>query len=122
MTHRRQELGRAGEDVAASYLESLGWEILDRNVHFRVAELDIVALDGATIVFVEVRTLTRSRGVRAVDSVRGAKHRKLTLAARIYLQRAREFSRAARFDVIGVDGRRGVIVDHVRSAFAATYR
>jgi putative endonuclease len=116
---RRQKLGDRGECIAVSYLESLGWKVLDRNVHFRVAELDIVAFDGPELVFVEVRTLFRTQGIRAVDTVRRSKHRKLTLAARLYIQRARLFSVSARFDVIGVDGRNGRVVDHVRSAFLA---
>lgn len=120
MSDERIQLGRRGEQIAASYLQSMDWKILGRNVDFRVAELDIVADDGRDIVFVEVRTLWRHDRVRAVDTVRWSKHRKLTLAARLYLGRSCLHGRFARFDVIGVDGRRGMVVDHIRGAFEAT--
>lgn len=56
----RMELGRAGEDFAARYLEDLGCRILERNFRCRYGEIDIIALDGSTICFVEVKTRSRT--------------------------------------------------------------
>ena len=52
------ELGRRGEDVAAAFVCRKGWRILERNWHYRHLELDMVALDGLELVFVEVKTRT----------------------------------------------------------------
>lgn len=55
MTAQRQQLGRTAEDLVATRLVAVHWEILERNARTRYGELDIVALDGRTLVFVEVK-------------------------------------------------------------------
>ncbi len=61
----RRRLGRLGEDLAAAHLERLGLAMLARNVRTRHGEIDLIAFDGGTLVFVEVKTRARSaRGAR----------------------------------------------------------
>lgn len=119
----RRERGREGEEIAARYVASLqGWQILARNVYFRAGELDLVALDGEQLVFVEVRSRWTQRGPRAEDSITRTKQRKLTIAAQLWLQRNPIWRRyRARFDVIAVDLRASKVAAHHRSAFYAAY-
>jgi putative endonuclease len=101
--HRKQ-LGNFGEQVAADYLLQRGYTILHRNWRRRGGELDIVARDGAALVFVEVRTRsTRTHG-SAEESVDWRKQRQVRKIAAQYLteQQLDAFCRDLRFDVITV--------------------
>lgn len=111
--------GQRGEAIACSYLERLGFGLVARNVAFRVGELDIVAEDGDTLVFVEVRSRLGRSGPAAADTVTLPKQRRLTRAAQMFLARYRGACPNARFDVVGVDLAAGRVVRHVRGAFDA---
>ncbi len=115
-------LGPRGEDAAARYLRRRGYRILGRGQSWKGGELDIVALDGQTIVFVEVRTRQSDTPTRPEESVDLNKQRRLTRLAVGYLKRHRLFDRPARFDVIAIvwpDGRRRPEIRHVENAFSA---
>lgn len=116
----RQLAGDAAEDAACARLEAAGCRILARNVRYREGEIDIVADDAGTLVFVEVR-MRSSDGFGGADgSVDRFKQRKLLLAAQVFLHQ-RFGSGAAvppcRFDVITADG--SGVRDWIRAAFAA---
>jgi len=117
----RRAIGSLGERVAARHLLRLGYRILERNVRCRLGEIDLVALDGATVVFVEVKG-GRATGMGCPEEkLTPGKQRRLTLLARWYLQRRRWLARPARFDVVAVDwGPRGPAVRHIADAFPAT--
>lgn len=115
----RQAAGAAGETVAQHYLEGLGWQVIGRNVRYRIGELDIVADDGSQLVFVEVRTRRTASGPRAEDTVASDKRRKLIRAARMYLMRYTGPRASSRFDVVAVDGARSRVMAHHRGAFEA---
>src|SRR3954470_6331324 len=116
----RQHLGRLGEQLAAEHLERLGYAILARNHRTRFGELDLVACDGATIVFCEVKT-RRGRG-EPWDALHDAKRTQVRRMARAWLTEVTERPRAVnlRFDAIGVcidpQGRL-TRLDHVEDAF-----
>ena len=96
---RQQIAGRAGEDSAAAALAEEGYEILTRNYHTREGEIDLVAKDKNTIVFVEVkcrRTGAYGCGAEAVDS---RKQEKIRRAARAYLLEEGLWEQEVRFDV-----------------------
>ncbi|HTO06334.1 MAG TPA: YraN family protein [Myxococcota bacterium] len=117
----RRAAGRAGEELAREYLERAGFRIVARNLHLRHAELDLVALDGATLVFVEVRLRRGDRYGSAAESVDARKRRRLTAAASAALARG-ELPRAARyrFDVIAIDSAHDPPrLTHLRDAFWA---
>lgn len=95
-------LGRAGEDVACSYLEARGYRIVARNVRYSVGEVDIVARDGETLVFVEVRTRRSREHDEIGETVTPAKQRRVTRAALRYLRKHPGPGRPLRFDVITV--------------------
>lgn len=116
----RQRAGDAAESAACARLEAEGCRILDRNVRFREGEIDIVADERGTLVFVEVR-MRRSDAFGGADgSVDVFKRRRLLRAAQRYLARrfgARAVLPPCRFDVITADG--DGIRDWIRDAFAA---
>ena len=103
-----QRIGDAAEALALAHLHAHGLRPLARNVRFKGGELDLVMLDGDTLVFVEVRRRGRGAFGDALDSVDARKARRLVLAARLYLQREpRHARRDCRFDVVAFDGDAG---------------
>ena len=108
----RHTFGRSGEDAAAEHLRRRGFEILARNVRTAFGEIDVVALDGDVVVFVEVKARRGGGGLEAVDA---RKQRRLSRLALAFLARAGWLDRAARFDVVAVasDG----ACTHVENAF-----
>lgn len=118
MVDGRRETGRRGEDAAAAFVAALGWRIVARNFRCRSGEIDLVALDGDTIVFVEVRTRTGSGRGTPLESVDGRKQAQVGRVARYFLAGRGWFERAARFDVVGIRlDAEPPAIEHVRSAF-----
>jgi putative endonuclease len=118
----RQRAGDAAEEAACAHLQQHGCRVLARNVRYREGELDVVAQDGPTLVFVEVRMRSRDDFGTPAASVDHFKRRRLVRAAQQYL--AQHFGRAAagargvpacRFDVITADA--GGVRDWIRDAF-----
>jgi putative endonuclease len=97
-----QAAGDRGEERAAHFLESHGLRIVSRNYRTRLGEIDLVAVDGAVLVFVEVRMRSAARFGGGAESVDSAKCRRLVAAARHYLMHlGRE--PACRFDVVSLE-------------------
>ena len=94
--------GAAGELAAEEHLVARGYRIVARNVLTKVGELDLVALDGETLCFIEIKARASSEFGRAVEAVGPAKQRKIIRAALLFLSKNRS-SRACRFDVLGLD-------------------
>lgn len=97
-----QTAGEAAEERAARFLSRQGLEIVARNFRTRLGEIDLVARDGATLVFVEVRMRTSARFGGAAGSIDSRKRARLAAAARQYLARLRH-EPPCRFDVVTVD-------------------
>jgi putative endonuclease len=125
MTAQRQRIGRAAEDLVAARLAAADWEILGRNARTRYGELDIVALDGATLVFVEVKAgrlgsaFGPERPVLAVDRRKQQRVRRLATAWMGEHREAPYFS-DIRFDAVGVTFDRAdhpIDIEHIRNAF-----
>ena len=119
-TDHRQHLGRLGEQLAAEHLERLGYAIVSRNHRTRYGEIDLVACDGATLVFCEVKT-RRGRG-EPWDALHESKRAQVRRMARAYLNETADRPRARllRFDAIGVviDLRgRLTRLEHLENAF-----
>jgi len=103
MTLERQELGRVGEDLAARELLLRGYAILERRYRTKYGEIDIVAEDGRTLVFVEVRARATAEFGRAAETVDERKKRRVTAMAVEYLARHHVTNRPCRFDVVAID-------------------
>ena len=103
MTMQRQALGKLGEDLAVAELERRGYAILTRRYRTRHGEIDIVARDGDTIVFVEVKLKTAGEFGTAAESVTPWKQKRVVAMAVDYLARNRLMDRPCRFDVVAID-------------------
>jgi putative endonuclease len=117
MDHR-QSFGRRGEDLACAELEKRGYVIVDRRFRTRCGELDIVARDGAVLVFVEVKARSGGNFGTPFESVTWKKRQRLSQMAISYLCRKRLAGIACRFDVVSIVERQGgQTVELVRGAF-----
>ena len=115
-------LGMRGENLAARFLRNLGYKIIQRNFRCDVGEVDIVAKDGGTLVFVEVKTRVEDDPMPEAQ-VNKAKRHQATKAARVFLARYGQPQPPARFDVVAIvcpDGEQPVI-RHTTNAFDATF-
>jgi putative endonuclease len=118
----RNALGQRGENVAARYLRNAGYTIIVRNFRCNLGEVDIIAKDGKTLVFVEVKTRTVDDPMPE-DQVNNVKRHQLTKAAKFYLTRYGVPQPPARFDVVAIvwpEGREPQI-RHTPHAFEATF-
>jgi len=115
----RRDSGKAAEDAAARHLRASGYKILERNFSTPVGEIDIVALDGEVICFVEVRSHSVDDFGSALEALTKKKQRKVARAAQAYLRRRRMENARMRFDFAAVelasDGSHEVNV--IKSAF-----
>lgn len=118
-------LGNRGERLAARFLRRQGFKILHRQFHSKLGEVDLIAVDGETVVFVEVKTRRTTAAGDPTEAVTLSKQRQLTKLALAYLKRYNLLERAARFDVVAViwpdDGGKPEIT-HYRNAFEAVGR
>ena len=91
-------LGLRGEREAARYLRQRGYKIVARGERDRLGELDLIAVDGRTVVFVEVKTRSGHSAGHPTESIHADKQRRLTHLALRYLKRNGLLEHAARFD------------------------
>ncbi|WP_432836144.1 YraN family protein [Dactylosporangium sp. CA-092794] len=117
MTNHNQLVGGFGERLACRYLVSQGLVLLDRNWRSRAGELDVVARDGADVVFVEVKTRRSVRYGTPAEALVPAKVRRLRNLARMWLATNDVRYDRVRFDVISVLVGRSIAVQHLRGAF-----
>lgn len=114
----RQALGRRGEAAAEALLDRAGMRILARRFRCRSGEIDLVAADGESVVFVEVKARAGEGYGSPAASVTPAKQRRIARVALVFLQRRGWLSRRCRFDVVEVrTGGREPRVRHIRDAF-----
>ena len=125
MTAQRQQLGRRAEELVASSLAAACWEIVERNARTRYGELDIVALDGRTLAFVEVKAgrLASAFGPeRPILAIGPRKQQRIRRLASAWMMERRDLPRydEIRFDAVGVSfDRCGRVADyeHIEGAF-----
>ncbi len=118
----KKTLGQRGEVQAAKYLQRLGYRILARGRRLASGELDLVVLDGRTIVFVEVKTRTSADVGHPAEAVDAVKQRRLTRLAVTFMKRHGLLEYPARFDVVAItwpDGRGRPVIEHFKNAFEA---
>jgi putative endonuclease len=120
MTIARVEFGKAGEDLACRELERRGYAIVARRWRQRMGEIDIIARDGETLVFVEVKARDgRSFGAPA-EAVSPCKQRRIVQLATLYVARNGGADCRCRFDVVSVDvGAGAPVVQVFQNAFDA---
>lgn len=110
--------GVSGEDIAEEFLRQKGYRIIERNFRVRQAEIDIIALDGEVLVFIEVKmrlTLVAGFGREAVTK---AKQNNIRYAANYYIMKHRLENRFCRFDVVEITPDNGTVnVELIQNAF-----
>jgi len=118
---RKKSLGQRGEDAAACYLKRHGLRIVERGHDSPLGEIDIIAIDERTVVFVEVKTRTSGDAGHPTEAIDATKQRRITQAALAYLKSKRLLQNPARFDVVAVtwptDARKPAI-EYYKNAFA----
>ena len=107
--------GRDAEDLAATFLQQQGLQVIERNYRCRFGEIDLIARDGKTLVFVEVRMRSNDSFGGAATSITAAKRRKLTRTARHYLAGVAKLPEC-RFDALLVSGA-GHTLEWLKNAF-----
>lgn len=114
-----KSVGRRGEELARGHLRRLGYKIVARNFTCPVGEVDLIALDGDTLVFVEVKTLQQEAGIDPVEQVHAGKQAHIRRVARFYISAKQAEDMPARFDVLavtmGADGEPHI--EHIEDAF-----
>jgi putative endonuclease len=116
MSQARIALGKTGEDLAVLELERRGYAVIARRWRCPRGEIDIVARDGETLVFVEVKARDGADFGGGAEAITDAKRRRLVRLAVEYLARERIVDRPCRFDVVAIDG---AIVTLYQNAFDA---
>lgn len=110
--------GQLGEDLACAALRAAGLEVVARNYRCRTGEIDVIAREGETWVFVEVKQRTGGSHGSAIEAVTATKQRRIVRAARQYLARAGLAEVEVRFDVVAIDGvGDSARIRHERGAF-----
>jgi putative endonuclease len=115
----RRRLGAFGERLAAAHLAAKGYRIRARNYRCREGEIDIVAQDGETLVFVEVRTRRGDALGTPAESITAIKESRLVAAATAYVQALSQPPADQRIDVVAVQlspGGRLLAIDHIEGA------
>ena len=116
-----KSLGDRGEDAAAKFLKRQGYHILARSLDSPLGELDIIAVDGRTVVFVEVKTRRSNDAGRPSEAIDQRKEQRMTQAALAYLKSNRLLEYSARFDVVAItwpDDARTPTIEHFKNAFS----
>ena len=103
-SNARIRLGARGERIAARHLKRNGYRIVSRNFRAAGAEIDLVAMDGETLVFVEVKTRLGAGAGAPQEALDRRKQAHIRRAATIFADRNRAESRAIRFDVVAIAG------------------
>jgi len=122
MLNKPQQFGQKAEGMAVRYLKRCGYKIIARNHRTRCGEIDIIAREGETLVFIEVKARTSNRYGSAKAAVTPHKQRQISKVALAYLQMTDQSHVKARFDVVTVTQHQEAHnIDLIRNAFGVTY-
>ena len=119
-----KELGNYGELLAKQYLQEKGFQILDENYRNKLGEIDLIAKDGHTVCFIEVKTRQSIEQGQPYEAVNTWKIRKLSQMATFYLKhKFHTIEVNSRFDVISIvdDKKNPPAIQHIKNAFDSTY-
>jgi putative endonuclease len=122
VTRERLDLGKEGEDLALKEVESLGYQCIARNYRCSLGELDLVARDGETLVFIEIKTRKGKSLDYAKEAVHARKQRQMSKVALAYMKKNKCEDARARFDVVVIH-QRGLDkeIEVIRNAFDLAY-
>jgi len=119
---QKKELGKKGEEVALRFLKKKGYRIIEKNYVCKLGEMDIIAKEKDTLVFVEVKTRTTTEFGPPQLAVNSSKQRQLSKVALNYLKEKQLEEVRARFDVVAILlGQKGEQIELIRDAFELQY-
>ena len=122
MQNKQQNFGKRNEDLAAWYLKENGYKIIEQNYRNRIGEIDIIAQEKKTIVFVEVKSRRSIRYGSPKWAVTPKKQRKISMVALYYLKATKQSDAKARFDVVAITSNRDEPqIEIVKNAFDLAY-
>ena len=122
MTKERLELGQFGEELAYKKIKSLGYKKIIRNYKCPLGEVDLIANDGDTLVFVETKTRKGKSVGYAKEAVTARKRRQLSKVALFYMKSNNCCETKARVDVIAVSLKGGTpLIEVIKNAFDLAY-
>lgn len=108
--------GKLGEEVAEKYIKQLGYKVIDKNWHYsKNAEIDIIAIDKDTVVFIEVKTRTSLNFGHPFEAINPAKIQKIRTAAYAYINNFSEKYKYFRIDGISVIGFNNPKIEHIKN-------
>ena len=118
LNQEKKEVGQRGEDLAVDYIQNSGYTVLERNYRCKLGEVDIIARDNDTLVFIEVRTRSSIDFGLPQESINRRKRHQISKVALEYLTRKKLKNIPARFDVIAISlkGEKEK-VEHFKDAF-----
>ena len=122
MQDKRQQFGKKSENLAVWYLKKIGYKIIEQNYRTPLGEIDIIAKEKKTIVFVEVKSRQSIRYGNPKWAVTPKKQRKISMVALQYLKSIRQTDAKARFDVVAITSNRDEPrIEIVKNAFELAY-
>ncbi|MBL0731311.1 MAG: YraN family protein [Desulfosarcina sp.] len=124
MLNNNQKFGEKSEAIAAGYLEKkMGYKILEKNFRTKIGEIDIIAKDGGTLVFVEVKARRSSFYGNPKYAITFKKQKKISMAALYYLKTRKLSNTKARFDVVAINfSKKLPEIEIIKNAFELAYR
>ncbi len=123
MLNLRQKFGKFGEDLAARYLKKQGYQILCKNFRCRFGEIDIIAKDSDTVVFIEVKSRRTSTFGHPKFAITHEKQERISKTALYYLKKNDQSNCRARFDVVTVNSvDKKTDVEIIKNAFELAYK
>ena len=102
MSKAKLARGKAGEELAVGFLRQQGYNVCSRNYRTKLGEIDIVARDNDTVVFIEVKTRSSDNKGTGQEAISGRKQRSMAKAALVFLKEKKLMSSPARFDVVSI--------------------
>jgi len=123
MLNKQQEFGQKSEAMAARYLKKQRYKILEQNYHTKLGEIDIIAKDGETIAFVEVKARKSEHYGNPKWAVTPKKQRKISMVALYYLKTTNQSDAKARFDVVAISSVSDTPqIEIIKNAFELAYK
>ena len=112
-------IGKTGENIAETFLINKGYNIIDKNFHFgKTGEIDLIAIDNETFVFVEVKTRTNHKFGDPILSISEKKKRSIRFAANGYMLKKNIIDKQCRIDIIAIDMTLNPLqITHLENAF-----
>jgi putative endonuclease len=122
MANKRQIFGQQSEALAVKHLQKKGYKIIAQNYRTKLGEIDIIAKQKETLVFVEVKARRSTRFGSPKAAVTHQKQRKISMVALAYLKTTQQTQAAARFDVVSIDyAADRPVVEVIKNAFELAY-